>query len=296
MRLATFASPRAARAREGKAPVSYGLVTDDGVVDAGARLGSRLPDLLSVLEQDALEELRGLSGAAVDYRLDEVTLLKPLVRPGKIVCVGVNYLGRNEEYKDGAEGPSYPSLFMRVPESFVAAREPLVRPPESAQLDYEGEVALVIGRAGRRISAHSAMAHVAGYTVCNEGTVRDWCRHGKFNVTAGKNFARSGSMGPFLVTKDEVGDDPLRIVTRVNGEVRQDDTTDRMIFAMPRLIGYISTFCTLEPGDIIVTGTPTGAGVRFDPPRFLVAGDRVEVAVPRVGTLENRVVDEEAGA
>jgi 2-keto-4-pentenoate hydratase/2-oxohepta-3-ene-1,7-dioic acid hydratase in catechol pathway len=140
------------------------------------------------------------------------------------------------------------------------------------------------------------MAHVAGYTVCNEGTVRDWCRHGKFNVTAGKNFARSGSMGPFLVTKDEVGDDPLRIVTRVNGEVRQDDTTDRMIFAMPRLIGYISTFCTLEPGDIIVTGTPTGAGVRFDPPRFLVAGDRVEVAVPRVGTLENRVVDEEAGA
>ena len=273
--------------------MSYGIVTSDGLVDAGARLGASLPDLLAVLERDALGEMRRLSDGIADFQLDEVTLLKPLPRPGKIVCVGVNYLGRSEEYKDGAEPPKYPSLFLRVPESFVADREPLVRPPESQQLDYEGEVALVIGRAGRRISAEAAMSHVAGYTVCNEGTVRDWCKHGKFNVTAGKNFARSGSMGPFLVTSDEVGEGPLHIITRVNGEVRQDETTDRMIFSMPRLIAYISTFCTLEPGDVIVTGTPTGAGVRFDPPRFLVAGDEVEVHVPGVGTLVNQVVDEE---
>ena len=136
------------------------------------------------------------------------------------------------------------------------------------------------------------MRHVAGYTVCNEGTVRDWCRHGRFNVTAGKNFARSGALGPFFVTSDEVSGDPLRIVTRVNGEVRQDETMERMIFPIPQLLSYISTFSTLEPGDVIVTGTPPGAGARFDPPRYLVAGDVVEVDVPGVGTLVNPVVDE----
>jgi 2-keto-4-pentenoate hydratase/2-oxohepta-3-ene-1,7-dioic acid hydratase in catechol pathway len=136
------------------------------------------------------------------------------------------------------------------------------------------------------------MSHVAGYTVCNEGTVRDWCRHGKFNVTAGKNFARSGSMGPFFVTRDEVGDGPHRVTTRVNGEVRQDETTDRLIFSMPALISYISIFCTLEPGDVIVTGTPPGAGARLDPPKYLKAGDQIEVEVPGVGTLVNVVVDE----
>ena len=264
-----------------------------GLVDIGARLSSSLPDVATVLEQSALGLVSEFSGAPADFGLDEVTLLKPILRPGKIVCVGVNYQGRNAEYKDGADQQAYPSLFMRVSESFVAHGEPLVRPPESEQLDYEGEVALVIGLAGRRISPETAMLHVAGYTICNEGTVRDWCKHGKFNVTAGKNFARSGSIGPFFVSKDEVGDDPLRIITRVNGEVRQDETTDRMIFSMPRLISYISTFSTLEPGDIIVTGTPTGAGVRFTPPRFLVAGDEIEIEVPRVGTLSNAVVDEQ---
>jgi 2-keto-4-pentenoate hydratase/2-oxohepta-3-ene-1,7-dioic acid hydratase in catechol pathway len=218
------------------------------------------------------------------------------VRPGKIVCVGVNYTGRNAEYKDGSDAPKYQSLFLRLPDSFVAHRQPLVRPPESVQFDYEGEIAVVIGRAGRRITPDAAMSHVAGYTVCNEGTVRDWCRHGKFNVTAGKNFEHSASMGPFLVTREEVGNvdenQPLRIITTVNGEVRQDETTDRMIFSTPWLISYISTFCTLEPGDIVVKGTPTGAGVRFDPPRYLVAGDHIEVDVPRVGTLVNTVVDE----
>jgi 2-keto-4-pentenoate hydratase/2-oxohepta-3-ene-1,7-dioic acid hydratase in catechol pathway len=152
----------------------------------------------------------------------------------------------------------------------------------------------VIGRRGRRVPRESAATLIAGYTACNEGTVRDWCRHGKFNVTAGKNFARSGAIGPCLATADEIGDRPLHIVTRVNGEIRQDETTDRMIFSIPELLAYISTFTTLEPGDVVVTGTPPGAGVRFDPPRFLVAGDRVEVEVTGVGTLVNRVFDESA--
>jgi 2-keto-4-pentenoate hydratase/2-oxohepta-3-ene-1,7-dioic acid hydratase in catechol pathway len=271
---------------------SYGIVTPGGIIDAGARLAGRFPDLMSVLTADALGEVSRLADSAPDLRFEDVTLAKPLLRPGKIVCVGVNYRGRNEEYKDGTDQPVYPSLFMRTPESFVAHGEPMLRPPESAQLDYEGEVAVVIGRPGRRIPQESAMRHVAGYTVCNEGTVRDWCRHGKFNVTAGKNFARSGALGPFFVTSDEVSGDPLRIVTRVNGEVRQDETMERMIFPIPQLLSYISTFSTLEPGDVIVTGTPPGAGARFDPPRYLVAGDVVEVDVPGVGTLVNPVVDE----
>jgi 2-keto-4-pentenoate hydratase/2-oxohepta-3-ene-1,7-dioic acid hydratase in catechol pathway len=270
---------------------TFGVVTNGGIVDAGARLGA-LPDLRAVLAADALGEVARLAERAPDFRLDEVRLRKPIPRPGKTVCVGVNYAGRHAEYKDASDPQRYPSLFLRVPESFVAHLEPLVRPPESMQFDYEGEIGVVIGRSGRRISAADAMPHVAGYLISNEGTVRDWCRHGKFNVTAGKNFAQSGAIGPFLVTTEEVGDRPLQLITRVNGEVRQDATTDQMVFSIPELLSYISTFCTLEAGDIILTGTPPGAGVRFDPPRFLVAGDRVEVEVPGVGTLINHVVDE----
>ena len=282
MKLATFAVG---------SRISFGVLADGGVIDAGARLDG-LDDVPAVLAAGALPRVEALRSRSPDVALDQVHLLKPILRPGKIVCVGVNYRGRNAEYKDSAEQPAHPSLFLRTPESLVGPAEPILRPIESPQLDYEGELAVVIGQSGRRIAPDQALQHVAGYTVCNEGTVRDWCRHGKFNVTAGKNFARSGAIGPFLVTTDEIGSGPLRIITRVNGEVRQDDTTDRMVFPIPALISYISTFCTLEPGDIIVTGTPTGAGVRFDPPRFLVAGDQVEVQVPTVGALVNAVVDE----
>jgi 2-keto-4-pentenoate hydratase/2-oxohepta-3-ene-1,7-dioic acid hydratase in catechol pathway len=273
--------------------VSYGIVQDRGVIDAGARLGARLPDLVAVLAAGAMGDVEDLSASTrVDYALGDIRLLKPLLKPGKILCVGVNYLGRSEEYKDGAERPKYPSLFVRFPASLVAHGEPIVRPPESTQLDYEGEIAVIIGRGGRRITEADALAHVAGYTVCNEGTVRDWTKHGKFNATAGKNFERSGALGPYLVTADEISSGPLRVITRVNGDVRQDETTDRMMFPIPMLISYITRFCPLEPGDIIVSGTPTGAGVRFDPPRYLMPGDRVEVEVPQVGTLINEVVDE----
>jgi len=272
---------------------SYGIVVEGGIIDAGKRLGRSLPDIEAVLAAGALGRLAELGAhAAPDLALDGVTLRKPLLRPGKIICVGVNYPERNAEYKDGSENPIYPSLFVRFPASLAAHGEALIRPIDSPQLDYEGEVAVIIGQRGRRIEVADAMGHVAGYTLCNDGTVRDWVRHGKFNVTQGQNFEASGSLGPAIVTADEIGARRLRIVTKVNGEVRQDDTTDRMIFKIPTLIAYISRFCTLEPGDIIVTGTPTGAGGRLNPPRYLKPGDVVCVEVDGVGRLENPVEDE----
>jgi 2-keto-4-pentenoate hydratase/2-oxohepta-3-ene-1,7-dioic acid hydratase in catechol pathway len=275
--------------------VSYGIVTDKGIVDAQSRLGNRFPDLRSVIAAGETNQLENLAAKApADFPLADIRLLKPILNPGKILCVGVNYPDRAAEYKDNSERPKYPSIFVRFPASLVAHEEPIVRPPESEQLDYEGEVALVMGRRTRRIGEGNAISCVAGYTICNEGTIRDWLRHGKFNVTPGKNFDRTGSLGPWMVTSDEIGEDPLRLITRVNGEVRQEDTTDRMIFPISFLVSYISRFCTLEPGDIIATGTPIGAGARFDPPRYLIPGDTVEVEVSRIGTLRNSVIDEPA--
>jgi 5-carboxymethyl-2-hydroxymuconate isomerase len=182
---------------------------------------------------------------------------------------------------------------MRTRDSLVGHGEALLRPPESEQLDYEGEVVMVIGREGRRIPPARASEHIAGLTIMNEGTIRDWVRHGKFNVTQGKNFARSGSMGPWIVTGDELpAFDALHLRTRVNGELRQDDTTARLMFPFPSLVSYLSTFMTLRPGDLISTGTPAGAGARLDPPRWLRPGDRVEVEVEGIGTLVNTVEDE----
>jgi len=217
----------------------------------------------------------------------------PVALHGKIFCIGVNYGDRNAEYKDGSDQPKYPSVFMRTPGSLVGDGEKILRPPESEQLDYEGEIVLVIGKRGRRIPRESAHAHIGGLTCGNEGSVRDWMRHGKFNVTQGKNFERSGAIGPALVTADEFTRfDDLRVTTRVNGEVRQDDTTANLIFPFDYLISYISTFSELQPGDVIFTGTPVGAGARFDPPRYLRAGDVVEVEVGGVGVLRNTVADE----
>jgi 2-keto-4-pentenoate hydratase/2-oxohepta-3-ene-1,7-dioic acid hydratase in catechol pathway len=273
----------------------FGALSGRGVVDLGERLRSTATDVVSFMRM-------GLTGAAqsilatdpVDYALRDVKLLAPVGRGLRYFCIGVNYPDRNEEYKDGSERPKYPSIFTRSHTSFAAPGDPIVRPRESEQLDYEGEIVIVIGAGGRRIPEASAMAHVFGYSCANEGSVRDWLRHSKFNVTQGKNFDRSGSIGPYLVTADEVGSAPLRVTTHVNGELRQDDTSDRMIFKMPYLIHYISTFCTLEPGDVILTGTPSGAGARFDPPRYLKPGDRVDVEVSRVGLLSNTVADDES--
>jgi 2-keto-4-pentenoate hydratase/2-oxohepta-3-ene-1,7-dioic acid hydratase in catechol pathway len=217
----------------------------------------------------------------------------PVPDPEKIICVGVNYPDRNEEYKDGKAPQTRPSLFIRFPRSFTGHDRPLIRPRASQQLDYEGEIVLVISKAGRHIPQEAALDHVAALTLCNEGSLRDWIRHAKFNVTQGKNFDRSGAIGPWLVPftgEAQIAD--IRLTTRVNGETRQDDRTGRMIFGFRYLISYISTFTTLVPGDIIVTGTPTGAGARFDPPVWLEPGDVVEVEAEGIGLLRNTIADE----
>jgi len=272
----------------------YGAVTDRGVVDLSARWAKDFPTLREVIAAGALTKLaEEAARVPADHALDAITWLPPIPAPEKIICIGVNYPDRNAEYKDGSDAPKYPSMFLRTPRSFVGHETPLVRPRASTQLDYEGELVLVIGRAGRHISESAALDHIAAITLCNEGTIRDWVRHAKFNVTQGKNFDSTGSLGPWLVpytSESQIAD--VRLTTRVNGETRQDDRTSRLIFGFRYLINYISTFTTLMPGDVIVTGTPTGAGARFDPPRYLKPGDVIEIEAENVGALRNSVIDE----
>jgi len=274
----------------------YGAATDKGIVDLSARLGEEFATLRDAIAKGALPRLADEAARrAPDHARDAVSLQPPVPFPEKIICIGVNYPDRNAEYKDGQAAPKYPSMFMRAPRSFVGDGTPLVRPRVSQQLDYEGEVVLVIGKAGRHIAERDALDHVAGITLCNEGTIRDWVRHAKFNVTQGKNFDSTGSLGPWLIPyTDEKQIADIRLTTRVNGELRQDDRTGRMVFPFRYLINYISTFATLVPGDVIVTGTPTGAGARFDPPRFLTPGDVIEVEAEGIGVLRNSVIDEPA--
>ena len=272
----------------------YGLVQGDGVVSLSDRHGKEWPTLREVIESEALGRLFEIgNGLTPDFTLADVSFEIPIPVPEKIICVGVNFPDRNEEYKDGQEAPPNPSLFVRFPRSFVGHNAPLIRPPESPQLDYEGEIVIVIGKGGRRIAEKDALAHIAGLSLCNEGTIRDWVRHAKFNVTQGKNFDRTGAIGPWLVPfTDESQIADIRLTTKVNGDVRQDDRTSRMIFSFRKIINYISTFTTLVPGDIIVTGTPTGAGARFDPPVWLRPGDVIEVEAEGIGTLRNTVENE----
>ncbi len=274
--------------------LGYGAITDTGVVDLSARYGDTYPSLRDVIEACALPELVDAAmGQPDDFGLDEISFEIPIQNPEKLICVGVNFPNRNEEYKDGQAAPPNPSLFIRFPRSFTGHDQPLVRPHASPQLDYEGEIVLVIGKGGRHISEKDALDHVAALSLCNEGTIRDWVRHAKFNVTQGKNFDETGAIGPWLVpyeSEDQLAD--VRLTTKVNGEVRQDDRTARMIFSFRKLINYISTFTTLVPGDVIVTGTPTGAGARLDPPQWLKPGDVIEVEAEGIGVLRNTVRDE----
>ncbi|KRD63717.1 MULTISPECIES: fumarylacetoacetate hydrolase family protein [unclassified Ensifer] len=272
----------------------YGLVSGSGLIDLSKRYASTWPTLREVIEASALVRLADEAGGLpADISLDDIRFEIPVPAPEKIICVGVNFPDRNEEYKDGQAAPSNPSLFIRFPRSFTGHGQPLIRPPESPQLDYEGEIVIVIGKGGRRIPEASALDHIAALSLCNEGTIRDWVRHAKFNVTQGKNFDRTGSIGPWLVPfTDEAQLADIRLETRVNGEVRQQDRTSRMIFSFRKIINYVSTFTTLVPGDVIVTGTPTGAGARFDPPVWLKPGDIVEVEAEGIGTLINPIADE----
>lgn len=274
--------------------IRYGYVNDDGIVDLTTELGADYPTLQDAVVDGKLADLVAAGqGRKADFSFDEITYEIPMAKPEKIICVGVNFPDRNAEYKDGKAAPDNMSLFIRFPRSFVGHDVPLTRPPESEQLDYEGEVVIVIGKGGRRIPQETALDHVAALSLCNEGTLRDWVRHAKFNVTQGKNFDGSGSIGPWLVPftdPEQLAD--IRLTTKVNGEIRQEDRTSRMMFSFSRIINYISTFTTLVPGDVIVCGTPTGAGARFDPPIWLKPGDVVEVEVEGIGCLSNGVVDE----
>lgn len=284
MRLATFTA-------DGRQ--LWGAVTDTGVI-ALSETFPQWPTLRSVIAANGWKTVSDMAETRRETHLNgQFRWDIPIPDPEKIICVGVNFPDRNAEYKDGQEAPPNMSLFPRFPRSFTGAGQPLILPPESAQLDYEGEIAIVIGKGGRRIPEAEALSHIAALTLCNEGTIRDWVRHAKFNVTQGKNWDASGAIGPWLVPFT----DPAQIVdveltTRVNGELRQSDRTGRMLFPVARQIAYISTFTTLVPGDIIVTGTPTGAGARFDPPKWLVPGDRIEVSAAGIGTLTNGVTDE----
>ncbi len=273
---------------------SFGAVVGAGVVDLGQRFRA-LGDLRDAIRSDTLQFLSShASIAPIDYALDEIEFLPTIPNPEKIICIGVNYANRHAEYRDGSLAPRYPSVFMRTRESLVGHEAPLLDPPESDQLDYEGEITVVVGKEGRRIPEAAAHEHVAGLTIMNEGCLRDFLRHAKFNVTQGKNFEKSGALGPWLVTADEL--DPfgnLHIMTRVNGEDRQNDVTANLQFSIRYLISYLSTFFRLRPGDIIATGTPNGAGARFNPPKFLTSGDVVEVEVPGIGILTNPVAKED---
>jgi len=283
MRLATF---------EVDGRPTYGAVTDGGVIDLGRRL-KKYQGLVDVIAAQAIGEARAAATGTADHALDAVTFLPPLPGGEKIICVGINYADRNAEYKDNRQASKYPNLFVRFPGSFVGHGQALVRPKVSDKLDYEGEIVLVIGREGRNVPRERALDMVAGLTLGNEGTIRDWVRHGTLNVTQGKNFDRSGSLGPWITTADELDPKrPLHLTTRVNGEVRQDDTTERLIWDFPELIRYISMFTTLKAGDLILTGTPTGSGSHAEPPVWLKPGDVLEISVPEIGTLRNTVVDE----
>jgi len=283
MRLATF---------EVDGRPTYGAVTDGGVIDLGRRL-KKYQGLVDVIAAQAIGEARAAATGTADHALDAVTFLPPLPGGEKIICVGINYADRNAEYKDNRQASKYPNLFVRFPGSFVGHGQALVRPKVSDKLDYEGEIVLVIGREGRNVPRERALDMVAGLTLGNEGTIRDWVRHGTLNVTQGKNFDRSGSLGPWITTADELDPKrPLHLTTRVNGEVRQDDTTERLIWDFPELIRYISMFTTLKAGDLILTGTPTGSGSHAEPPVWLKPGDVLEISVPEIGMLRNTVVDE----
>jgi 2-keto-4-pentenoate hydratase/2-oxohepta-3-ene-1,7-dioic acid hydratase in catechol pathway len=276
---------------EGK-EIRYGAVVGDGVVDLTARLGKTYASLRNLIEEHAFGEAQAaLKGASADKPLKDLKYTLPIPDARQIMCAGRNYRAYHEVIEDGS-APKYPSIFGRFLTSFAAHGEDLHKPKVSDQLDYEGELVVIIGKRARHVSQDEALAHVAGYTVMNEGTVRDWAKRGTQNLPS-KNFHRSGGIGPWMVTADEIADPmKLHITTRRNGSVAQDGGTDLMIFDVKYLISHISKFTELGPGDMIATGSPGGSIVESKSPQWLKAGDVVEVEVSGVGTLSNTVANE----
>jgi 2-keto-4-pentenoate hydratase/2-oxohepta-3-ene-1,7-dioic acid hydratase in catechol pathway len=269
---------------------SFGAVLGDDIVDLRPRL-PRFTTLVDVFRAQALDQAKAASdGVRPDATLAEVELLPPLAAPEKILCIGINYANRGQDY-NVTNNPKYPSMFYRAPSSLVGSGQNLVRPKISEQLDYEGEIAIVIGRDCKHVPKERALETIAGLTLCNEGTIRDWTRHGQFNVTQGKNFDATGGIGPWIETGLDLSK-PLRLIVRKNGEVTQDDTTASMIFSFADIIAYTTSFMTLKAGDVICTGTPVKKTAKTDPPVWLKPGDTIEVECSEIGVLRNKVVDE----
>ena len=269
---------------------SWGLVEDGGIADLGALLRERCPDLKSAIAADALADVAASATKAKRYALSDISWLPVIPNPDKILCIGLNYeMHRKETGRSEVENPT---VFGRFANSQTGHLSDIIRPRVSTDLDFEGELAVVIGKAGRYIKRQDAWQHIAGYACYNEGSVRDFQRH-THQFTPGKNFPSTGGFGPWMVTPDEIDDlGPLRLQTRLNGEVVQDTTIDQMIFDIPRQLEYCSTFTRLEPGDVIATGTPGGVGSRRTPPLWMKPGDIVEVEIERIGLLRNGIADE----
>jgi 2-keto-4-pentenoate hydratase/2-oxohepta-3-ene-1,7-dioic acid hydratase in catechol pathway len=272
---------------------SYGVVKGDRVIDLGKRFGDRWPTLRALLAAGALAEAeRASRDATPDLPLEGLELAPVIPDPDKIICVGLNY--RDHVAETGRTVTEKPALFARFAGCQVGHLRPLVKPKVSDEFDYEGELAVVIGKGGRYIPAERALEHVAGYSCYNEGSVRDWQRHTS-QYLAGKTFAGTGGFGPWLVTADEIPDPSrLTLETRLNGQIVQHTTTDLMITSVPELITYISTILPLLPGDVIVSGTCGGVGVKRNPPLFMRPGDVGEVEISGIGVLRNPVVAEAA--
>lgn len=269
---------------------SFGLVTDMGVITLSDRLGPRSYTLREALAEDGvLDEMLMLAkGAEPDRRLEEITFLPVITDPGKILCVGINY--RSHAAEHGHAVMDKPNIFTKFTDCLTAHEGAMVRPKASVQLDFEGELAVIIGKAGRAIPAEEALSHVAGYTCFCDGSVRDFI---KISLITGKNFPASSPLGPWMVTADEIPDpSALTLTTRLNGTQMQHSGTDMMMHDVPALIAYCSTFTPLSPGDIIATGTPEGIGARRNPPVWMKAGDVLEVEISRIGTLRTRVTEE----
>lgn len=267
---------------------SWGAVVDGGVCDLKARLDGKYADLKAVIAADALSEAAAAAaGQPADASLDAVRLLPVIGNPDKILMVGLNYHSHREE--TGRSETDHPTIFVRFPDSQVGHGEAMLVPKVSSRLDYEGELAVIIGKGGRSIPEASALDHIAAYSCYNDGSVRDWQRH-TTQWTPGKNFVATGAFGPWMVTADEIPDPTaLSLITRLNGEEMQRTTTDLMIFPVIELIAYCSTFCNLVPGDLIISGTPSGVGFARDPQVFMKPGDKVEIEISGIGTLENPI-------
>jgi len=266
---------------------SYGFVDNDAITDIGQTLGNTHPDLKSLIGDDYPNLIATSADAAPRVALSDVQLLPPITNPDKIICVGLNYESHRKE--TGRPEVEYPTLFTRFSNSQIGDGEAMWRPAEPTSFDYEGELAVIIGSGGWKIPEDAALEHVAGYSCYNDGSVRDWQRHTS-QFTPGKNFRHTGPFGPWLVTTDEIPDpSTLTLTTRLNGEVMQHATTDLLIFTIPVLINYISRFTRLEPGDVIVSGTPGGVGFKRDPQVFMKPGDVVEVEISKIGILKNPI-------